>query len=471
MKQLKCPSCGATLNQSFPNQLIVECPYCHQQVVNETYQSSGKDNEPRVLEFRMTENEVVNQIVNSLIKDKSVPTDIFDKMKNISVNRFYVPMFIFEGTFRAPWTAEKSRQEKRQRIGRDGKIENYEETLYDYFNGEAAGNFYVNGIPSNEISVLNLNSESIQRIIVNPSQLSLFSEVQLGSNNIDNIKILSPSKDSNSVWWESGELAAQDIGVSSACHQAQGHVTSCSASCELKKTSFIYIPLWKMEYEYNNNMFNSIYYAEQFIDYNHPIGEKIEAQPTEEQQFVLHKYNKRDTILSKINNYGCLLITLVGFIGCWGIQKYRSSHYLDANYDYYGHSGDDFHFLLNMFYAGIALLVIGFIISFIMRRKYGIDDIETDIANRTQILQNEADNYRKKTGEAFLKHFSNYSRESSAEHERGNFNSDVKKKDSYENQNFSPLYATSSKSKKFCSHCGKEINGTHKFCRYCGAKL
>ena len=72
LKQLKCPSCGATLNQSFPNQLIVECPYCHQQVVNETFQNSGKDKEAHILEFSLNEEGVVKTMVDMLIEDQSV---------------------------------------------------------------------------------------------------------------------------------------------------------------------------------------------------------------------------------------------------------------------------------------------------------------------------------------------------------------------------------------------------------------
>ena len=43
MKQLKCPSCGAGLQLNSPYEIVVECPYCHSQVINESaYQS--KDN-------------------------------------------------------------------------------------------------------------------------------------------------------------------------------------------------------------------------------------------------------------------------------------------------------------------------------------------------------------------------------------------------------------------------------------------
>lgn len=458
MKQLKCPSCGATLNQSFPNQLIVECPYCHQQVINETFQSSGKDNEPHILEFSMNEEAVVNSMVNMLVEDQSVPTDIFDKMIITSITKYYVPMFIFEGTFRAPWTAKVERQEKRQRIGNDGKIENYYETLYDYPSGEAAGNFSINSIPSKIIADLGLDTNQIQMVSVNSASLPMISSVNIEDKKI---KIIQPSGNSESIWWESGEPIALSVGRDAAYNQSPGTITSCSASCELKKSSLVYIPIWEVDYSYHEAMFLFISYAEQFATTTKPNAGEIKAEPTTEQKVVLDKYNKRDGFLSDVNNFGCLgcvLCILSLFVG-----KIFDIDFLN----YLSYHGYFFKFI----FAGLVWLIVLWSIRYIFRSKDGIDIIEEDIANRTRILQNEADNYRKITGEAFLKHFSNYSRESSAEHERGDFNSGVGKKDSYENQNISPLYATSSKSKKFCSHCGKEINGAHKFCRYCGAKL
>lgn len=455
LKQLKCPSCGATLNQSFPNQLIVECPYCHQQVVNETFQNSGKDKEAHILEFSLNEEGVVKTMVDMLIEDQSVPTDIFDKMKIFSITKYYVPMYIFEGSFRAPWTAERPRQEKRQRIGRDGKIENYEETLYDYFNGEATGNFSVNAIPSNEVSQLNLETESIQKIIINPYQLPYFSEVQVDRN--DGIITLTPSSESNSVWWESGESSAHDIGAYYARYQAQGYLKSCSVSCELNNSSLVYIPIWEVEYSYNGAKYLFVSYAEQFGTTTKPDADEILAEPTAEQKVVLEKYNKRDDILSDLNNFGCLgcaLGVLSLFVGAiFGIK-------------FLEHLADDGYFFKFIF-AGLAWLIILWIIRYIFRRIDGIDLIEEDIENRTRILQNEAYNYKKNTGGSFLKHFSGSSGISSDT----SFGKEVEKEESYENHNISPFYASSSKSKKFCSHCGKAISDTHKFCRYCGAKL
>lgn len=461
-KQLKCPSCGATLNQDSPNQLIVECPYCHQQVVNDTYQFSGEDNEPRVLEFSMTEKEVVEQMVNLLIGNKDVPTDIFDKMKINSIEKYYVPMYIFEGTFRAPWTAERERQEKRQRIGRDGKIEDYYETLYDYYNGEATGNFSVNGIPSNELTRLNLTPNSIQSIVVNPSQLSLFSKVQLNSN--DNIEILTPSSEGDSVWWESGEGAAQSVGIGTAHYQTPDRVTSCSASCELKKTSFVYIPLWIIQYKYNDDMFSSVFYAEQFMDYNTPKVEHkfIAAQPTEEQKGVLDNYKRKDNLLSKVRDFGCAGFASIGLIGCVYIhQTLGKLHHYDPYWREHQH--DDFNFIMYMFFAGIALLVLMLFVKDFYRKKCGINDIESDIDNRTQMLNNEADNYRsnykKETGMLFLNKYSgvqNYSEENNSS--------------ATAFVNPTPLCDANSLKTKTCVRCSKQIDIHHMYCRYCGAK-
>ena len=72
LKQLKCPSCGATLNQNFPDQLIVECPYCHQQVVNtDAYKNASVGDEPRILEFNFDVKDVVKFMVDEISNDQS----------------------------------------------------------------------------------------------------------------------------------------------------------------------------------------------------------------------------------------------------------------------------------------------------------------------------------------------------------------------------------------------------------------
>lgn len=449
LKQLKCPSCGATLKQSFPDQLIVECPYCHQQVVNtDAYKNANVGDEPRILEFNFEVKDVVKFMVDEISNDQSVPTDIFDKMRIVSTKRYYVPMYIFEGTFRAPWTSEIERQEKRQRINREGKVEDYYETLYDSRNGEAVGNFSFNSMSSKELNDLGLDIKQLQYLSINAASLPQFSTIEIKNKDIE---IITPSGNPESVWWESGEPAGVEIGIDAACRQAPGRITSCSASCELKKTSFIYIPLWIIEYLYDGETFKYYSYAEIQNVYTKPLGRKIEAQATERQQIVLDNYFKRDSIISRIRNFGCLGIFIIGSIICCEVDKnYKENHYT-------GENGGTYIWLFII--IGIAFLIIIKVIKNVFRRNDGIDNIENDIANRTNILQNEADNYRQETGKCFLNNYVGLQDQSS-------FDSST----ATEFANFSPLYDASPSKTKTCVRCSKQIDVHHTYCRYCGAK-
>jgi hypothetical protein len=137
------------------------------------------------------------------------------------------------------------------------------------------------------------------------------------------------------------------------------------------------------------------------------------------------------------------------------MDKYKSEHYLDFNYN--GEDGGTF--MWKMFFVGIVLLIIIKIIRYLFRRKDGIDNIENDIANRTNILQNEADNYRHETGKVFLNNYVGLQDQSyfgnSAEAEFANP---------------TPLYDANPSKTKTCVRCSKQIDVHHMYCRYCGAK-
>ena len=448
-KQIKCPSCGATLKQSFPDQLILECPYCHQQVVNtDAYKTANVGDEPRILEFNFEEKDIVKWMVDEISNDQSVPTDIFDKTRITSTKRYYVPMYIFEGTFRAPWTSEIERQEKRQRINREGKVEDYYETLYDSRNGEAVGNFSFNSMPLKELNSLGLDINHLQYLSINAASLPQFSTFEINNKEIE---IIPPSGNSESVWWESGESAGVEIGLDAAHRQAPGRITSCSASCELKNSSFVYIPLWIIEYNYDGADYIFYSYAEIHNVCTKPSGRKIEAQATEGQQIVLDNYAKRDSVISQIRNWGCSGLFILGIIICCEVdKKYKDNHY----------TGDDpGNYLWLFIIIGIAFLILIKIIKIIFRRNDGIDNIENDIANRTNILQNEADNYRHETGKRFLNNYV-------GSQDLSNFDNST----ATDYANPTPLYDANPPKTKTCVRCSKQIDVHHTYCRYCGAK-
>ena len=451
LNQLKCPSCGAVLSINIPNQIVVECPYCHQQVINtNAYRSSKQGEEPRILEFKLEVKDVIKLLVNDLIYNERVPRDIFDKMSISSTKQYYVPMYIFEGTYRAPWSAQIPREVKKQRLDYQGKLEDYYETFYDYPSGEVAGNFIINCFSHEDSTRLNLGNCDIS---LSPTSLPVFSQVNIGKD----IVLIAPSVDADHVWRECGYNIIQNSAVSEAKYQARGYLTNCSSSCEMKKSWMVYIPIWVIDYNYENNNFRFTYYAEQFESINKPYVEvtqrnPVAAQPTLEQQAALDGFNKLNGILYKIQKIGCSLIAGIGLIGCVYIN-YKVSNMSHVSSDgYWEHKDDQVVFLFKFIVLGILLLIIISLINYFYRAKKGIVDIEDDIANRTKILQKEAENemnkklyeaekYKRETGYAFLNAFSGVNESKSCNNQQT----------------------------KTCIHCGKEISVSHMFCRYCGA--
>ena len=97
--------------------------------------------------------------------------------------------------------------------------------------------------------------------------------------------------------------------------------------------------------------------------------------------------------------------------------------------------------------------------------------ISRDIDYRTQQLQNKDKKYKRETSKLFLERTPWLSSIPSVISDMKRYTYFENRENSQENAIIPPHNITSQKTKKFCSHCGKEINGTHKFCRYCGAKL
>lgn len=453
IQQLKCPSCGATLNLDFPNQLMVECPYCHQQVVNDTYRSSGKYNDPRILEFSMNESDVVKLMTDMLIEDPCVPTDIFEKMNITSIKKFYVPMYIYEGTYRAPWTAQIARHEKRQQIGKDGKVEDYYETLYDYPSGEAAGNFSVNGVPSKEMNTLRLNPAELQFFSINPTSLPFFSSVSQITD--DGVVLLSPSEDVDYVWREFGNATAQSVGVSAARQQAPDYLTNCSASCELKKTSFVYIPIWIIDYSYNSKNYYYIFYAEKFGSITNPKCKMPTVQHTEEQQKVLNNIkDKRDNFEGQ--KAFCILFIIVGEL-LLIIGRFFDIEFLDD----LGRDGWFFWFILIGGFSYVAIVMF--------HNEEKLNEMEKDISkeieDRNHLLLSKVEKYKRDTCVLVTKSYKGNNRvvkDSMDENvvDNNSANSEISS---------TQLYSDYQQTKR-CVHCGKEINVSHMFCRYCGTK-
>lgn len=481
MKSLKCPNCGAGLSLNSTYAIVMECPYCHTQVINErSFQSKDNSVEPNVLPFHMKEEEVMESFVNHLLDLDDSPSDVFAKMHIASVKKYYLPMYIFQGTFRAPWTAKVPRKQKKQRINSSGEIKDDYDVVYDYPHGEAVGNFSFNSIPEEEANRLGIDIDYLQDVDINPSELVPLSSVNIVKDK--RVEILPPAGNADIVWSQYAEQMAIDEAYAAAqaqCPQPsfysflyKSEIVSCSASCEMRKASLVFIPIWRIDYKYQDGDYFFISYANQenMYEYLYPQVEPVHAQATEEQQALLDAYESAGDSNTNIIGGGCLLLLTLEICTVFGFSSFFE-HLREENFGWY--------FPL----AAIPIILIYYLLEERNKSKYDIEEINADIASRTENMLNDALDYKKQTGHMFLQNKSwnsNNSFDTSSEdihqpesiRETTNQNNSpiVSQPLNNNSSRLTPLYEDVRSNTKYCIHCGKEIDSTHRFCKYCGSK-
>lgn len=486
LKQLKCPSCGAGLSLNSPYELVMECPHCHSQVINESvYQSKDNSVESTVLPFSWTEEKVMKSFSDHLVGLDDTPTDVFAKMQITSLRKYYVPMYVFHGSYRAPWTAKVPRFQKRVGLN-NGQLKETQDIVYDYVNGEAVGNFSFNSIPEKEIQDIGIDLSLLQNVSINTAKCIPLSSLKLKQE--DNIKFLSPSGNADVVWSESAQEMAQNEAYAAAMNQCpksplsntpsllrnymehlhnfRVEIVSCSASCEMRKASLVFIPIWRIDYKYQDKEYNFILYAEQkekWTSFYPKETGTVQANATDEQQAMLDEYEKEVSSAVGFMTWGCGGLLVAEILTIFGV----SSFFETLKEDNWG-----WYFPV----AGIIVLIIYFVIEQNKKSKYEIDAINADIADRTEKMVQASMDYKKQTSVSFLqsKMWENETTLNAPDLTNAFTQNIASLKTAEEpSHQTTPLYnktMNTNLSTKYCKHCGKKIDASHNFCRYCGSK-
>lgn len=486
LKQIKCPSCGAGMSLNSPYEIVLECPFCHSQVINESvYQSKDNQVEPNVLPFSWTEEKVMKSFADQLVGLEDSPTDVFAKMQITSLKKYYVPMYVFQGSYRAPWTAKVPRYQKRVGVNDKGLLEEKKDIVYDYVNGEAVGNFTFNSIPEKEIQSIGIDLSLIQNVNINTAKCIPLSSLKI--KNEDNIEYISPSGNADDVWSESAQEMAQNEAYAAAMNQCpktqysdlpsvmRGYmelrgfrveIVSCSASCEMRKASLFFIPVWRIDYKYQNNSYYFTLYAEQ--DENCTLiypkaNETIQANATGEQQAMLDAYKREVAPANNFMGWGCGGLLVAEILTIFGITSFFES-LKEAHFGWY--------------FPVVALIIVIVygVIDQKKKSKFGVDGINADIANRTEKMAQTSLEYKKQTCDRFLqsKAWENSTPLNASDLTNAFMQSFAALKTAEDSKpQISPLYNNKSNTNsntKYCKHCGKKIDASHTFCRYCGSK-
>ena len=249
-KQIQCPNCGATLQST---QLVeVECPYCGSKFRNPLNTKNDKASVIKtIIPFKVTEKEVKQAVFQKFISKEDVPQDIFDNLKIISVEQYYLPMYHFSGRFEADWSCTII-------YTHTDKQGNTHEELKPA-NGTASGNFSKlslaysgNEIPGRLINYARVLSYTAQLY----SKSTKFAPSHLVGKHGTNINVIEPNKNSNACW-ESKALQDEidNEAKSAANHQTSGWRTQdyrVSTHWQSDYQDLMLVPVWFGRYTYND---------------------------------------------------------------------------------------------------------------------------------------------------------------------------------------------------------------------------
>lgn len=249
-KQIQCPNCGATLQST--QLLEVECPYCGSKFSNPLNTKNDKASVIKtIIPFKVTEKEVKQAVFQKFISKEDVPQDIFDNLKIISVEQYYLPMYHFSGRFEADWSCTII-------YTHTDKQGNTHEELKPA-NGTASGNFSKlslaysgNEIPGRLINYARVLSYTAQLY----SKSTKFAPSHLVGKHGTNINVIEPNKNSNACW-ESKALQDEidNEAKSAANHQTSGWRTQdyrVSTHWQSDYQDLMLVPVWFGRYTYND---------------------------------------------------------------------------------------------------------------------------------------------------------------------------------------------------------------------------
>lgn len=249
LQQVICPSCKRPLNTFNPNKLLTECPYCHSKLVNPLVKPKDVPVPERILTFTYGGEKCVEEYMKeAIINNDYIPTDIFDKIRVGEIVQAYLPMYLFEGSYKAAWRCETLHAETV-----DGKSV----SKWRPENGNAVGNFSF-------MCLANI-SEDIPKPLRDFTKVfpydSIFeySEYTDDAIDFDDEKIMTFERDvaDAEVWDIYGKDHVENMAQEAAVDMLGGSSyrnlrVSTSYSLNNNKGIYVYAPFWYVPYEYEN---------------------------------------------------------------------------------------------------------------------------------------------------------------------------------------------------------------------------
>ena len=255
LQQVKCPSCGANVTSFNAFQTEVECPYCHQKAFTPLITSKKVPVPERLIVFKTNQDEFGRSLVNSLVEQDYVPTDIFDCINPGNVVKAYLPMYLYEGKYEASWSCSVGYLSTELRTNSDGtRLKEKTVKKYQPASGTSKGTF--------AFLCLAYEGEDV------PEELKKFSftfpyhvkdskeydPTLLCLDTDKDLQTLAMNADSDLVWNAHGETLVNQLAEETAKRQLEGQDIKdfrATSNYDLKSSGrYVLAPFWFVYYMY-----------------------------------------------------------------------------------------------------------------------------------------------------------------------------------------------------------------------------
>lgn len=304
MKTRICSNCNAPV----PADATV-CPYCHSPLP--TLDQTGKIISGNIVKPVLSEKQLLEKIREQFentddLEDKALSPEIMNNRKHA---RYYVPVYLFDGTYQGYWSGEKSRDvEVRDLNSSTGKTT---KTVWDPVDGRVTGNYSTSDSGCNKITLgkampgLNLFNQ-ISKACENATKQE---KVPVGE-----WKLL-PVVDESQIWRGKSE----DFGKLLAHSGSYEHAKNVrnfqeSSSVTMNHATLYYLPFYAMTFQYKKKNYGVYIEA--------GSGECFKNLPVDKAYTskVSNLNKERNDKLKKEESYGCLGIFISAIIFAMGSE-------------------------------------------------------------------------------------------------------------------------------------------------------
>lgn len=283
LQQVICPSCKRPINTFNPNKLMTECPYCHSKLVNPLVKPKEVPVPERIIPFSTNEDSFENAMVNALINQDYVPTNIFQAISTGDVIQAYLPMYLYEGTYNASWSCESSYEDQNVKISNNildgGKtVSTKKVKKWRPQNGNAAGNFAFLCLANegNEIP-----DELRQFTALFPYDVMMSQEFkpEMIDINDDNLMTLDRNADPTIVWQKHGKDMVEETAKKAALNQiGNQEIRNFRATSSYNITTrgkYVLVPFWFVYYNYGGTQYHFLMDGTgQRTSYSYPVDQE-----------------------------------------------------------------------------------------------------------------------------------------------------------------------------------------------------